>query len=83
MPPGSVLPRFPAVDRMAARQVAAPPGFAHGGVGGLPQPVDPAQRITDLDKHDPDPCEDYQLTPALAVPMHGAVVAKRRGQLVP
>jgi hypothetical protein len=68
---------------MAAHQVAAHAGVAHGGIGGLPRPVDAAPRIPGLDQNGPEPCEDAQLAPALEVPMHGAVVAKSFGPLVP
>jgi hypothetical protein len=67
---------------MAAYQVAAHAGFAHGGGSGLPLPVDAAPLSTGLDQHGPDLGEASQRAPALEVPMPGAVVATRRGPLV-
>jgi hypothetical protein len=64
---------------MAAPQVAAHAGVAPGGVGGVPRPVDSAQRLTGWDQHGPKPCADSPRAPALAVPLHGAVVATRLG----
>src|SRR5215471_284216 len=76
-------PLVPAVGGMTAYQVAAHAGFAHGGIGGWPPPVDAAQLLTGVYQNGPNLGEDSQGTPALEVPMHGAVVAKLFGQLVP
>jgi hypothetical protein len=68
---------------MAAPQVAAHAGLAHGRVGSLPRPGAPAQLVADFAQDGPDAREDATLTPALAVPVHGAVVAKLLRQLMP
>jgi len=70
-------------SRVAAYQVTPHAGFAHGGVGGLPLPVHPTQLITRLNQHGPDPRQETALAPPLEVPVHRAIVAKLRGQLVP
>jgi hypothetical protein len=49
----------------------------------LPLPVNPAQLVADFDQDGPDAREDATLTPALEVPVHGAVVAKLLRQLIP
>jgi hypothetical protein len=46
-------------------------------------PVDPAQSLARLDQHGPDAREDTALAPVLEVSMHGTVVAKLLGQLIP
>lgn len=64
---GCASPLVPAVGGMTAHQVSAHPGVAHGGVGGLPPPIDSAPLITGVYKHGPEPFKDAQLTPALEV----------------
>jgi hypothetical protein len=80
---GGVSPLVPMVGGMPAHHVPAHTGFAHRGVGGLPWPVDPAQLVPGWSKNSPQPFVEAQLTPALAVPMPGAVGATLRGQWVP
>src|ERR671916_84787 len=82
-PRDGVLPLFPTVCGVAAHQLASHPRFAHGGVGGLPLPVHPAQHATGLHQDGPKLGEDTALTPLLEVAMHGAIVAKLLRQLIP
>ena len=60
-----------------------PAGFAHGGVGRLPLPVHPAQRVTGLDQRGPEACQQAVLAPLLEVAMHRAVIPKARRELIP
>jgi hypothetical protein len=82
-PRGCVLPLFPAVGGVAAYQVAPHAGCAHGGVGGLPLPLDAVQPITGLHQHCPEAAENPRLTPALEVSMDGAVIPQCLREAVP
>jgi hypothetical protein len=68
---------------VAAYQVAPQAGFAHGGVGGLPRPIDAVQLITGLHQHRPQAVENTRLTPVLEVSMHGAVIPTCLRKAVP
>jgi hypothetical protein len=82
-PRRSASPLFPAVGGITAYQIAPHPRFAHDGVGRLPLPVAPAQISTRLHQHGPHAPQDTALAPVLEMPVHGAVVAKHRRQLIP
>ena len=58
-------------------------GFAHRRIGRLPLPLDAVQSLASEQQLVPDIVEDAQGAPGLEMPMHGAVVAKLLGQLVP
>jgi hypothetical protein len=49
----------------------------------VPRPVDPAPLVADVDQDGPQAREEATLTPALAVPVPGAVVATWLRQLMP
>jgi hypothetical protein len=71
-----------AVCRVTPYQVAARPGFAHGGIGRSPLPINPAQLITGLDQDGPEARQKAALAPLLEMAMDGAVIAKARRELI-
>src|SRR5688572_16605094 len=82
-PRGSVSPLFAPVGGVAAHQVASHPGLAHSRVGGLPLPINSPQLVTTRNQHGPQARQNAALAPRLEVAMHGAIVPKARGPLIP
>ena len=81
--PGGAAPLLAAGGGVTARQLAPHPGAARGGVGRLPRPVDPAQRVTGLDQHGPETGEATTRAPRLDVAGPGAVAAHSRWPVMP